>query len=364
VGVEREKNRWEAIFSNVEEGVYISDSNKRTITMNGACEIMSGWDEKEAAGRSYHEVFSCHDNQGHYYPDFDPVEKVYQSLEPIHYDEHLHTSRDGSERWVGVSYTPILDSEHLVQCVAVIRDITSLKEIEVAKSEFVSIASHELRTPLTVINGYLSLLLSGDLGDISDASKRMQHLQVINKIYNETRRLTALVEELLNVTRIEEGRIKLNLREVYLSEVIREVVSEFEPLVQRQNSVLQANFAGEEKPIVGDCDKIKQVLVNLVDNAIKYNPPQVKINIKIRPYNDRVEVTVEDNGVGIPAALQGRIFSKFQQVPGSYTKENKGSGLGLFIAKSLVELHHGSIELRSTPGKGSEFIFSLPTVAR
>jgi len=364
--VQRERNRWQAIFENVEEGIFVMNKEKRIVAMNGACETMTGLSEEEAIGKYAHQVFHCHNINSSYHPDFSPVEKVYRTLEPLPYDEHIHTSVNGQERWVGVSYNPIFDEKHeILQCVGVIRDITSIKELESAKSEFVSIASHELRTPLTIINGYLSLFINGDLGDGADIRSRMQQMSILNKVYKETKRLTILVEELLNVSRIEEGRLRLKLRKCSLEEIIKEVVFELQPLASAQGLELKVDLDSKtkDKLVLVDRDKMKQVLVNLLDNAIKYNREHGVIRVKTRWENTRLETSVEDTGVGIPISLQSRIFSKFQQAPGSYIKENKGTGLGLFIAKSLIELHAGKINVRSKPGEGSRFSFTLPIIA-
>jgi signal transduction histidine kinase len=171
------------------------------------------------------------------------------------------------------------------------------------------------------------------------------------------------VEELLNVTRIEEGRVKLSMKKTNLSLVAKEVVSEFQQLADSRRVDLLIAVENKDKLVLADPGKIKQVLVNLIDNAIKYNPEAISVKIKVKNLQDSVEIAIADNGVGIPEKLQGRIFDKFQQVPGSYIKENKGSGLGLFIVKSLVELHRGSIRLNSSPGKGCEFILNIPAVA-
>ncbi|MBI2594349.1 PAS domain S-box protein, partial [Candidatus Curtissbacteria bacterium] len=219
--------------------------------------------------------------KGNYYPNFSLIDKVSLTKEAIPYDEHLHTSRDGKEIWVGVSKTPILnEEEEIEQIVGIIRDVTKLKEIEKAKSEFVSIASHELRTPLTIINGYLSLLLSGDLGQMGELRNKLYHLNIINKIYSETKRLSGLVEELLNVTRVEEGRLKIDLKRTDYNELLEEVVNEFRPIASSKQITLsleKPSFYPKDLHIYVDRDRIKEVLVNLIDNSIKYTGKGGKI---------------------------------------------------------------------------------------
>ena len=368
VEVEKQKNRMQAIFDNVEEGSFIFDQKLRIIQANNACEIFSGGVEKDMVGRKYYEVFGCHNKLNHYYPDFNPVSKVLVTKESIPYDEHLHKSKDGRDRWVGVSYTPILNQKgEIDQIVGVIRDITSLKELDQAKSGFVSLASHELRTPLTVINGYLSMLLKGDLGDLGSEKTRSNFMTVLNKVQNETKRLTKLVGELLNVSRIEEGRLKLNLRKIDPNLIIKEVNEELRPYGAMKGVRMLTRSSGihssQSSLVLADPDRLKEIIVNLLENAIKFTESGGKITTTCFSRDGKMIIEVEDTGSGIAENIQPRIFEKFQQDTGSYLKENKGTGLGLFIVKSLVNLHKGDISVNSKIGKGATFTFYLPKVA-
>ncbi len=361
--LQTEKERFEAIVGNVEEGICLIDSNLRILHMNSACENKSGWSLEEVSGEYYYKVFRCHTKSGLYYPDFFPIEKVLITKEPTVYEEYLQHNREGDEFWVGVSASPILNTAGEVsEIILVIRDISSLKEVEKAKSEFVSIASHELRTPLTVVNGYLSLLRDGDLGDFTSEESRNRLSEVLEKVSNETERLTHLVSDLLNVSRIEENRITLNRRRQALNAVVENVIEEMRTPAEKKkiklryikphNEQIYANF---------DDDKICQVILNLVDNSMKFTPSGGEIVINSWQDGTNAFLCVQDNGIGIPQKLLPVVFEKFQQVPGSYLKENRGTGLGLFIVKSLVDLHGGDINIESDTGKGTKITFSLPT---
>jgi len=365
--MEKQKERVQAIFNNVEEGVYIFDKNLKIIQANSACEIMTGCEEKEMIGKTYYEIFGCHDRVGHFYPEFDPVSKVITTKESVPYDEHLHTSKNGKQRWVGVSYTPIFnEAGDIEQIVGVVRDITAIKELEKAKSEFVSVASHELRTPLTVINGYLSLLLNGDLGKLESEKSRLTFFTILNKVKYETERLTKLVGELLNVSRIEEGRLRLVLRKLPIIKLVDEITSDFKAMAAMKGVRLQVIHKvrenGRDYYVMADQDKLKEILVNLLDNAIKFTESGGEIVISCTEKKGQIDIGVKDTGVGIESTMLPRVFDKFQQISGSYLKENKGTGLGLFIVKSLVELHKGKIWVESEVGAGTEFNFSLPLV--
>lgn len=366
--VETQRNRMQAIYDNVEDGVYIFDKKLNVSSVNSACELMIGQSSDEMIGKKYYQVFDCHNRLGHRFPEFNPVSKVLATKEAIPYDEHLHTTAQGGSRWVGASYTPILDKKgDIEQIVCVIRDITSIKELEQAKSEFVSLASHELRTPLTVIGGYLSMILNGDFGDLSKQVNRENFMFVLKKVQKETQRLTKLVEELLNVSRIEEGRLKLNQRKINPLEVINEVNEELRPLSALKGVRMDfRNNSGmfKKTPLIyADRDRFKEIMVNLVDNAIKFTESGNEITITSYIKSGRLFIEVEDDGPGISENIVPRIFEKFQQDPGSYLKENKGTGLGLFIVKSLVKMHDGDIWVDSKKGVGTKFSFYIPVVA-
>jgi PAS domain S-box-containing protein len=354
----QEKERWEAVFNNVDEGIVILDNRYRIKKVNPGFEILTGCSSEETIGKRCYEVNSEYDRKGDKICTSNcPLKKLKESNEPIPYFEHKIKTKYGKEIWVGSSYSPLRGPSGKMQgIIQVMRDITKLKELDRAKSEFVSIASHELRTPLTVINGYLSMLLAGDLGEISP-----RHNIIFNKIYKDTQRLTHLVEDLLNVARIEENRLKIYPERVQIKSLIEEVVEELRVTAKNKRiSLYLVNEGCDDYQILADRGKIKQVLTNLVDNAIKFTQEKGRVVVRVKGKGSSVAVEVEDNGTGIPKHVIPTLFQKFQQVSGSYIKENKGTGLGLFIVKNLVEMHGGSVSVDSTFDQGSTFKFVLP----
>lgn len=359
----QEKERWQAIFDNVEEGIFTTGKDLIIQRFNERCEQLSGFSKAEAIGQRYEYIFKCHNKHGPLTLELSPINKVILTKEAVPYDEHLQSTKDGREYWVGASYTPVLDKEgNVEECVVVIRDISRLKEIDQAKSEFVSIASHELRTPLTIINGYLDLLLTGQLGELGDPTKKEFHKNLINKIYKESKRLKSLVEELLNVSLIEEGKMRLRFQKVKVNQLVEEVVTEMNYLANAKNINLRSELR-DDSLVMADPQKIKQVLTNLIDNSLKFTGNGGTIEIKGHKEDNHYFVEVIDSGVGIPKRLIPNLFEKFQQVSGSYLKENKGTGLGLFIVKGIVELHGGKIWIDSDLGQGTTVAFKLPLLA-
>jgi len=365
IQITTEKERWKAIFDNVEECVCLIDREQKILHFNSVCENFLGKTISEVRGLYYYKVFNCHTKNGLFYPEFQPLKSLLITKEPISYDEHLQTNSKNEDRWVGMSASPILNSKgEIEEIILIVRDINTLKETEKAKSEFVSIASHELRTPLTVINGYLSLLLSGDLGDFKDEVSRSNLIKILQKAANETSRLNRLVADLLNVSRIEEKRIELEKHRVDIEVLINEVVEELQSLAKSKNIQINTICENSKKDhnLVCDRGKIYQAILNLLDNAIKYTPSGTKIKISDWIENNKFFISISDNGQGIPKELHHVIFEKFQQAPGSYLKQNTGTGLGLFIVKSFIELHGGSLRLDSEVGKGTTFTFDLPLI--
>ncbi|MCW1929798.1 MAG: GAF domain-containing sensor histidine kinase [Candidatus Kerfeldbacteria bacterium] len=232
-----------------------------------------------------------------------------------------------------------------------------LKELDVAKSEFMSIASHQLRTPLTGIMGYLSMIVSGDYGEPKPEQK-----PVLKDILEATKRLIRMVNIFLNATRIEAGRFILNYSKVPFHESIEAVYKELKPTADLKK--VQLTYEPSVLPEVDvDPDKIKDVILNLIDNAIKYSPEgAVKVWASATPKT--VHVFVKDTGVGIPKDEAPNLFNKFTRGSGIARVEPNGSGLGLFIAKKIVEEHGGRIWAESEgEGKGSTFQFEIPIVA-
>jgi len=271
-----------------------------------------------------------------------------------------------------------------------------LQDLDKMKTEFVSLASHELLTPVSAIEGYLSMLLDEKLAKIEDPTAQ----RYLDNVYKSAKRLARLIADMLNISRIEEGRLLVEKKDVELSELIRQVIDELKfKSEERQQKIV---FEGDAKwPIYADPDKIKEVVVNLVGNSIKYSKDpgtitvtvertpteevkavwkSIEDNVKVRPIDDQeaihsavddhyrqfvgdhqILVRIKDQGIGIPKDELPKLFKKFHRVGDFSTAESQGTGLGLYITKALVELHHGRVWPDSEgPGKGSTFTFSLP----
>ncbi|MFH0828864.1 MAG: HAMP domain-containing sensor histidine kinase [Candidatus Kerfeldbacteria bacterium] len=230
-----------------------------------------------------------------------------------------------------------------------------LKEVDQMKDEFISIASHELRTPITGIRGYIDMTLDGSFGTIPDKAK-----EALTTVAKSADRLNVLVEDLLNVSRIEQGRLDLKLSDVEPFAVIQEVITELMPMAQEKNLALTCTSSGPLPVISVNRDRFKQVMVNLVGNGIKYTP---KGNVSVQPevHEGTLRIKVADTGIGMSPKELERLFTKFYRVQNDKTSEISGTGLGLWITKQIVEKMSGGIEVESIEGVGSQFIVTFDT---
>ena len=235
-----------------------------------------------------------------------------------------------------------------------------LQALDKVKDEFVSLASHELRTPMTAIKSYLWMLLAGKAGPLSDK----QHFY-LDRAYSSTDRLLKLVNDMLNISRIESGRISLDMQLVQLDILAQDVVLEVMPRAEELGLEVVVQKPEKSVPqVYGDPDKLKEVLLNLLGNAMKFTQKGGKITISFTPLEKQIEITITDTGSGISAEDLSKLFQKFGLLPGAYAASgtsSQGSGLGLYICRKIIELHHGSIQATSPGvGKGSSFIIMLP----
>lgn len=242
-----------------------------------------------------------------------------------------------------------------------------LRRLNQTKSEFVSMVSHELRTPLTIIKEGIRLNLDGTTGPTNDTQK-----ECLNMALDGASRLGRLISDLLDVSRIEAGRLRLSKREVDVNKLLENLRDSYRASMQEKKIALEFDISRELPRVFGDTDKITQIVTNLIDNALKFTSEGGRITVAAGvkvpmsgpdQSEEFIEISVADTGLGIPKDEVDRIFEKFYQIGSHLTRQSGGSGLGLSIAKSLVEAHGGKISVQSDLGKGSKFIFTLPRYA-
>ncbi len=351
------------VFSNLPTGLALLDINGKVLRSNPAWDLHWG-----LHGMVRHETFHVTlDLIEHLLPRlqdplkltafFDQMQRTPGSdlLTTVHL---LNPRQDLELRSV-----PTRDSKNRITGrLWAVSDVTREREADRLKNEFVSIVSHELRTPLTSILGYTELLRTREF-----APEERQ--QFITTVFNEAERLSQLVEDLLGMSRIEAGKVKLNRWVISLSNIVYELTTQLNTSLIKHRLLI--DIAGEIPPIYADRDKVKQIIFNLLTNAIKYSPEGGEIQLTIReaqkrdlpgdhPVGQWIIVSVRDEGIGIAPEDLARIWERFYRVDNTNTRKIGGTGLGLSISRALVELHGGRIWVTSTLGKGSRFIFTLP----
>lgn len=281
------------------------------------------------------------------------VEAVLHSKNPM--KNELKLILGEREHIFAAVFTPIVDEKkEAAGCVAVMRDVTEIKELDKMKSEFLNMVSHELRTPLTPIQAYSELMMVRNM----DAEKVKNYASIINK---ETQRLGALIGDLLDLSRIESGKgLSLSLEEMDMRDLLRGVHETYLTSSDKHKIIL--TLPDKSEIILFDRNKLIQVMTNLLSNAIKYSPEGGDININMTEETDTVTVSVRDQGMGITKEDLPKVFEKFFRVESAMVKKISGTGIGLPIVKYIIELHNGSLDVKSEYGKGSEFIFTIPKV--
>lgn len=234
-----------------------------------------------------------------------------------------------------------------------------LKELDQMKTEFISLATHQIRSPLTAIKGYVSMIQEGDYGDVSP-----QVSNALDVVKQSTDNLVTIVGDFLDVSRIEQGRMKYEISDFDLNQLVKEIVTEYKPNIEKKGLKTSYVFdKNDSYPVHGDRNKIKQVIGNIIDNSIKYTP-KGKIDISLIERDDKFLVKIADTGVGIPPKTMPKLFQKFTRAENANEANILGTGLGLYVAKQMIEAHKGRIWAESEgEGKGSQFYIELPKKA-
>ncbi|MDZ4655111.1 MAG: response regulator [Coriobacteriia bacterium] len=259
-------------------------------------------------------------------------------------------------RVIDVRTDPVIDDHGVyLGFVATIHDVTAEREIGQMKNEFVSTVSHELRTPLTSIKGYVDLILDEEAGEINDTQR-----EFLSIVKENSDRLVNLINDLLDISRIESGRVHLKVQPLQLTERIRGAVDTFRAVLEQTGRTITVEVPDDLPPAAGDPDRVGQVLINFISNAIKYSPEGGNVWVRVEADDEFVRASVTDEGIGIAEEDMAQLFTKFYRIDSKLTCEIGGTGLGLSIVKSIIELLGGEVGCKSTSGEGSTFWFTLP----
>ncbi|PKO23439.1 MAG: hypothetical protein CVU38_04075, partial [Chloroflexi bacterium HGW-Chloroflexi-1] len=326
----------EAVLAGIGDGVVVVDPDLNVILINPVARDILGLEGEPPAGVPLSPYLPA--------PAFaDLLAETLRDQHELIRELDLEPARDGGAHTYGVLAAPVLDADGEVSgVVAVLRDITAQKELERMKSNFLSVVSHELRTPLHSIKGFVEIILMGKTGSVTELQK--DFLQTVKA---QTGVLQRMIDDLLEFSRMEAGRVKLHLAEVYLPGVAHAVATKLAPLAEEGGLTLILEMPDDLPEIDGDWVRLEQVFTNLMENAIKFTAPGGQIRVTGGRLGERVRLTVADTGIGIPPDEQERVFDRFYQVDGSERRAYRGTGLGLSICKHIVERHNGRIWVES-----------------
>lgn len=342
---EEERDRTNLIISELIDGLLMFDAQNRLSLINPQAEKLLRIKAKDVVGKSILELTS--------FPVFIPLVKLLgEKIKKISKEEFQVEKRLTLE----VTTVYVRKGKEREGVLVVLHDVTREKIIERTKSEFVSIAAHQLRTPLSAIKWTLRMLLSGDLGEITEEQE-----EFIQKSYESNERMITLINDLLNVSRIEEGRYLYRPKLANIEDLVQSVIKSYKKSIKERK--IKFKFERPEKrlpKIMLDIEKMQLAIENLIDNAIRYTPPGGEVIVILKRVNMEIEFSVKDTGVGIPKDQHHRVFTKFFRGANVIRMETEGSGLGLFITKNIVEAHGGKIWFESEEGKGTTFHFVLP----
>lgn len=351
--IEAAKNQ--AILEGIADGVMVADEYGKVILFNAAAERILSIAREQALGRPQDGILGLYGSAAREW--LAQIDQWRQNPGAYGTEEFLVHRMEVGRRFVSVHLSPVITpSQEFLGVVSVFRDITSEVEADRAKSDFVSTVSHELRTPMTSIVGYVDLVLMGATGPLSDMQR-----DFLKRVKTNAERLTTLVNDLLDISRIETGRVVLQLAPVAITDVVKQVVDLVQPKVEEKEQRIHTVLPAGLPRVYADRDRLAQILTNIVGNAYKYTPVGGEIGIHAYVRDAKMYVAVTDTGIGIAPENQKKLFSRFYRVeddPAVY--EVSGTGLGLAISLSLIQMHGGNISLDSVLGKGSTFMFSVP----
>lgn len=337
--ISREKNRLDAIFKGMGEGVMVTDADGTVILVNPAFRELFG--VRGVEGKLLLEV-SRH-------PDLHAACREVATSRNEQVQELALPGKHILVHWV-----PLVEQARLAGVVAVFHDITDIRNLEKVRRDFVANVSHELRTPVAVIQGYAETLLSGALD--TDPERRDRFLGIIHA---HAQRLTNLIGDLLTLSELESGVIKLDLERVTVEAAVRQTFLLLEQKAEAKGIAME--YRGGKEAVLADRGRIEQVLINLLDNAVKYSREGGKVEVSTAREGELVRILVRDTGIGIPEKELARLFERFYRVDQARSREEGGTGLGLSIVKHIIQAHGGTISVQSNPGEGSVFSFTLRT---
>ncbi|MGO4888247.1 ATP-binding protein [Anaerobacillus sp. MEB173] len=342
MALNQEKEQLSSILSSMADGVITLDRKGNIVVTNPPAErFIQAW---------YYEQ-KANDLQEDHLPQ--DIKVLFQQVVELERDQLTEVSVQGRS-WV-IVMTPLYDKSFVRGAVAVLRDMTEERRLDKLRTDFIANVSHELRTPIAMLQGYSEAIIDGIAGTVEE----QQELAQI--IYEESLRMGRLVNELLDLARMESGNIQLNIEPTNIREFSRRIIRKFQGLAHDNRIELNAQISADDDTIIWiDADRIEQVLTNLIDNAIRHTSENGSVTLSVDSHETGIKVDITDTGSGIPEEDLPFVFERFYKADKARTRGRSGTGLGLAIAKNIVEAHEGQISVHSILNEGTTFSFFIP----
>lgn len=352
----KERARANAMFASIGDGAIATDSDAKIQQINPTALELLGLKKEEAIGQWFPKIIIATNDNGEVINPLDrPITRAILSGKPVS-ERTNYLTKSGKKLPVALTVSPIILDNRPIGAIEVFHDFTKEGEVDQMKSDFISLASHQLRTPLTAINTYTRLLAGAYAGELNKSQ-----MEFINIILNSAERMNELINILLDISRIESGKIDILLKQANVNELINKVMKELEPQLKIKQHSIKLNTPSKPIEAVIDQALTTEMLTNLLTNAIKYSPPKSKIELTLAKHPKHILFTVHDRGYGIPKKDQARIFTKFFRADNAKEIETSGTGLGLYMVKKVSETLGGKVWFESSEDKGTTFFLSVPT---
>lgn len=362
-----EQLKAQALMSSIGEGVIVVNTQHQIQLFNKAAQQLTGWDEASAQGIDYKLVLQLRDDKDQEVAATDdPFTQTWSTKTTIVRDNLFMMTKSGRKIALSLSISPIYDNAGTATgAIGLFRDISREKAIERQKEEFVSTASHEMRTPVAAIEGYISLAMNPNVATIDDRAKKY-----LDKAHETIQHLGELFRDLLSATKAEEGSLNSKIEPVDLNALIVGAVGDMQFVAQKKGLTLIYQSSGNSGKVLtplyyvaANGERLREVVMNLIDNAIKFTP-EGGITVTLTGNDKDTQVDVADSGVGIAAEDIPHLFQKFYRIDNTATRTIGGTGLGLYLCRTLIELFNGRIWITSKAGEGSTFHFTLPRLSQ
>lgn len=347
--IREEQRKNQTILDNFIDGLLIFNSDEKLESVNSTAEVFLGVKEDKIFGNSMARLAKRPQTR-------ELIKAINRGAKEVFRKELILSKK---KLVLETTTKFVIFEKKKIATLIILHDVTRERLIEKLKSQFISVAAHQLRTPLSIIKWSLSMLIEEELGALT-----LRQKEILLKTNQTNERMIQLINDLLDVARIEEGRFVYQSEAVDFVELLQRLIKSFRPLAREKKINFEFDLNGIKGSMVvkADTEKLTLAISNLIENAISYTDPGGKIVLFLKKRNNQLELSIRDTGIGIPGNQHNRVFAKFFRGDNAVRMETEGTGLGLFIAKNIIEAHGGKIWFESARKKGTTFFFSLPII--